>query len=688
MPLEILAPAGGEESLIAAMACGADAVYLGGAVLNARRGAKNFDDERLAWAVSYCRARGVKAYLTVNTIVLERERALLPEILRGACELGIDGVIAADLAVAEMARRACPDLPLFASTQMAVTGPEGAGALREMGFSRVVLARELTLEEIRAIRAACDIELEVFVHGALCVSVSGQCYLSSVIGGRSGNRGLCAQPCRLPFTYKWLENALSLKDLSLINRLGELEAAGVCSIKIEGRMKRPEYVAGAVAACRKAIEGQHYDLEELAGLFSRSGFTQGYLDGKRDIGMFGSRRKEDVDAASPELLSKYAALYKKERPRVPADFKLELRPEQPARLSVCDADGNAAEAAGEIPAPAINAPTDSEMASAALSKTGGTIFLAGEISCDIASGIRLSASELNALRRDALERLMAKRAAPRPIPFYDAEANRLPEPSPRGNLYAHPELRLRLERAEQLSGLEDSGATMISLPAAQLLKLDDDNITRYDGILAAELPKYEFGGALTDSLAYLREKGITRAVAGSLGAIRAALEADLDCHGDFSLNIANTTALEQYQALGLASATLSFELMLAQANNLGGNLPRGVIAYGYLPLAHLRACPVRAGGDCPGPQACEFPALRDRMGKRFFLGCDGQTAVMHNYLPLWMGDKRERFRGLNFLTLYFTKESPLQIAEILRLYKQGETFPGEYTRGLYYRGVK
>jgi len=688
MPLEILAPAGGEESLIAAVACGADAVYLGGVVLNARRGAKNFDDERLAWAASYCHARGVKVYLTLNTIVMERERALLPDILRGACELGIDGVIAADLAVAEMVRKACPDLPLFASTQMSVTGPEGARALKEMGFSRVVLARELTLEEIRAIRAACDIELEVFVHGALCVSVSGQCYLSSVIGGRSGNRGLCAQPCRLPFAYKGLENALSLKDLSLIGRLQELEAAGVRSLKIEGRMKRPEYVAGAVTACRKAIEGQPYDLEELAGLFSRSGFTQGYLDGKRDIGMFGSRRKEDVDAASPALLNKYAALYQKERARIPVDFKLELRPDQPARLTVCDADGNTAQATGEVPAPAVSAPTDSEMASAALSKTGGTIFLAREISCDIASGIRLSASELNALRRDALEQLMAKRAAPRPIPFYDAEANRLPESPPRGNIPAAPELRLRLEYAEQLSGVENSGAAMISLPAAQLLKLDADTVARYGSILAAELPKYEFGGALADSLEALRGKGITRAIAGSLGAIRAALEAGLECHGDFSLNIANTTALEQYRAMGLASATLSFELMLTQANSLGGSLPRGVIAYGHLPLAHLRACPVRACGDCPGPQKCNFPALRDRMGKSFFLSCGSQTAVMHNHLPLWMGDKQEALRGLNFHTLYFTKESPPEIAEILRLYKRGEVFSGEYTRGLYYRGVK
>ena len=688
-PMEIMAPAGGEESLIAAVACGADAVYLGGSELNARRGAQNFDQDRLAWAVSYCHARSVKVYLAVNTLVLERELALLRDTLRCACAIGVDAIIATDLAVAALARQACPELPLFASTQMAVTGLQGALALQEMGFSRLVLARELTLEEIRSISNGCDIGLEIFVHGALCMGVSGQCYLSAIIGGRSGNRGLCAQPCRLPFAYNGHTHALSLKDLSLIDRLPELAAAGVVSLKIEGRMKRPEYVAGAVSACRAALSGRPFDLDELAALFSRSGFTQGYLDGKRGAQMFGSRRKEDVTAASPALLGKYAALYQKEHQCAAVDLRLTLRPDEPASLEAIDADGNAATVTWAVPSPALTAPTDAKKAVAALSKTGSTIFYPRQIECDISPGLYLAAAELNALRRDALAGLMDIREQPRPIPFCEDAAQRMLSLTPARRTAAHPQMRLRLERASQLSGLEHTDAAMISLPVDQLEILPGDKFARFKGILAAELPKFEFGSdsGLPGRLARLREKGITQAVCGSLGAIRTAAQAGLAAHGDFSLNIANTIALKQYAALGLASVTLSFEVALASAKILGGELPRGVIAYGHLPLMHLRNCPVRAQGGCRGNNY-ECPSLQDRKGKRFPLCCVGNITTLHNCVPLWMGDKRGDLAGFDFLTLYFTSEPPGRITEITRLFSQGAQPSEEHTRGLYYRVIK
>ena len=685
---EILAPVGGEESLAAAVLCGADAVYLGVGQLNARRAAQNFDGEVLAKAVAYCHARGVKVYLTLNTMVLERERPLLAETLERACALGVDAIIAADLSAAALARAACPTLPLFASTQTAVTGPRGAALLRDLGFSRVVLARELTLPEIRAVTKSCGIETEVFVHGAHCMSISGQCYLSSVIGGRSGNRGLCAQPCRLPFGCGGQSHALSLKDLSLIDRLGDLAQAGVASLKIEGRMKRPEYVAGAVTACKKALDGQSFNPDELAALFSRAGFTAGYLDGKRDGAMFGTRRKEDVAGASPALLGRYAALYQKERGSVRVDFHLTLSPGQPAALTATDREGNTARALGEVPAPARTLPLDPQRAAAALSKTGGTLFCMGELACEIAPGLNLPGAALNALRRQVLEQLTRLRERPRPIPFSRAAADRLLNPSARGPAPARPRLRLRLSLAGQLSGLPPDCAADVSLPLDQLEKPEGAVLARYQGLLICELPRYEFGGEkdLPARLAAIRKAGVNRALAGSLGAIRLAEEAGMAICGDFSLNIANTLALEEYRALGLLDATLSFEPALTLLKKLGGGLPRGVLAYGHLPLMHLRNCPARAFGGCKGEENCARP-LRDRMGKDFFLRCTGGEAALHNHLPLWIGDRQDELTGFDFYTLYFTKETPEQVAEVIRAFELGESRE-EATRGLYYRGVK
>ena len=306
--IEILAPAGSPESLRAAAACGADAVYLGIDVLNARRNAANFTRENLAETVQYCHIRGLKVYLTLNIILLEQELPTLVEVARAACEAGVDAAIVQDLGAAALLRRCCPGLRLNASTQMAVHNPEGARRLEQLGFSRVVLARECSRQEIEQIVRATSLEVEVFVHGALCMCVSGQCYLSSVLGQRSGNRGLCAQPCRLGFETRASSHALSLKDMSLIERIGELEALGVRSVKIEGRMKRPEYVAAAVTACRDALEGRPIDLEGLQSVFSRSGFTDGYYTGVRDLDMFGIRGKEDVTAAAG-VLGRLETLY-------------------------------------------------------------------------------------------------------------------------------------------------------------------------------------------------------------------------------------------------------------------------------------------------------------------------------------------------------------------------------------------
>lgn len=449
--IEILAPAGSPESLRAAAACGADAVYLGIDVLNARRNAANFTRENLAETVQYCHIRGLKVYLTLNIILLEQELPMLVEVARAACEAGVDAAIVQDLGAAALLRRCCPGLRLNASTQMAVHNPEGARRLEQLGFSRVVLARECSRQEIEQIVRATSLEVEVFVHGALCMCVSGQCYLSSVLGQRSGNRGLCAQPCRLGFETRASSHALSLKDMSLIERIGELESLGVRSVKIEGRMKRPEYVAAAVTACRDALEGRPIDLEGLQSVFSRSGFTDGYYTGVRSLDMFGIRGKEDVTAAAG-VLGRLETLYTDPRRQVQKvgiglDFSMQAG--EPSVLSVADCDGNTVRVEGESPQAALNKPTSPERAEASLSKTGGTPYRVERVSCTIGPGLMLPAAAINALRREALSRLDGLRGRARTVPF-DPSGVELPA-APEAAVPSIPALRVRLNRKEQLS---------------------------------------------------------------------------------------------------------------------------------------------------------------------------------------------------------------------------------------------
>ena len=414
---EILAPVGGEVQLLAAVRCGADAVYLGGQNFNARRNAANFAGTDLQKAVSYCHARGVKVYVTVNTIVLDGELSALEEEADRIAQAGADAVIIQDMAVLRLFQKRYPTLKRFASTQTAVHNVDGAKFLESVGFDSIVLARELSLREIEAICSAVAIQKEAFIHGAHCMSVSGACYLSAMLGGRSGNRGLCAQPCRLNWTSGDHPYALSLKDMSLLPHLQELADAGVDSFKIEGRMKRPEYVAAATTACKLALAGKPYDAEALRAVFSRSGFTAGYLSGARNEEMFGYRTKEDVTGADGVLAS-LAALYRNENPLVPVDLTFSLG-NQASELTASDGV-RAVTAEGPAPERAIHRALDAESAQKNLEKTGGTPFFVRSFSADIADGLTLPASALNAMRREALDTLLAQRGTTQPherMPF-------------------------------------------------------------------------------------------------------------------------------------------------------------------------------------------------------------------------------------------------------------------------------
>ena len=404
--IEILAPCGGEDCLPAALNTGADAVYLGVTAFSARKNAKNFTFEQLDEALYQCRLSGVKVYVAMNTLIFDDE---LDEAVKTAgilYEKGIDALIVQDMGFVRRLKREVPGLTLHASTQMTVTSASGAEFARKQGFERVVLAREMSLREIEQVVRNVDIETEVFVHGALCVCVSGQCLMSAMYGGRSGNRGMCAQPCRLDFSCDGRHNVLSLKDLSIIEHLQELDRIGVTSAKIEGRMKRPEYVAAAVTACREALSGNAPNLEQLRLVFSRSGFTQSYYDGSiKD--MQGIRTKDDVESSSA-VLKEIRQLYDKPYKRHRVDIALEIHRDKPVAASVKCGGISFGYDGAVVPEIARNKPLTADDVCDRMRKMGGTVFEAGEITCSIDEGLIIPASEINRMRREIIDIITEK----------------------------------------------------------------------------------------------------------------------------------------------------------------------------------------------------------------------------------------------------------------------------------------
>ena len=351
--IELLSPAGSPEGVIAAVQNGADAVYMGMGAFNARRGAKNFTDEEFVKAVRYCHVRGCKVYVTLNTLVNDREMRDAVAAAKLASDAGADALIVQDLGMSYAIRCALPDIPLHASTQMSLHNLAGVEAAAEMGITRAVLARELSFEQIRFITKNASIETEVFVHGALCFCHSGQCYMSALIGRRSGNRGLCAQPCRLQYSLggRMDDHPLSLKDNCLVDQIRRLEEAGVASLKIEGRMKRPEYTGIVTGVYAKAIREQRNpdkeEIELLEKTFSRQGFTQGYFIGDK-LDMFGVRSEPDKDA--DKIFAAARKQYAEgEMRRVPVHFYTVLEKGEHIKAIAFDDDGHKAIATGPVP---------------------------------------------------------------------------------------------------------------------------------------------------------------------------------------------------------------------------------------------------------------------------------------------------------------------------------------------------
>ena len=687
--IEILAPVGNEEMLRAAVFSGADAVYLGFSGFNARTSANNFNADTLKDAVTFCHARGVAVHVALNTTVYGGELPALEQAIRAVAASGADAVICQDLAVATLIGKIAPQLPRHGSTQMSVHSLQGALELKELGFTRVVLARELSMPEVEHITKHCGIETECFVHGALCMCVSGQCYMSVFLGGRSGNRGSCAGPCRLPFEANALPEGkpgrlhhLSLKDNSVIDKLDKLQALGVASAKIEGRLRTPEYVAAAVSACLAGREGRAYDRDLLKNAFSRSGFTSGYLDGKIDGTMFGVRSEADAEQTK-KTLPMLRELYRRERSRVPVKMKLEIE-EGGEKLTVTDADGSKAFAYGDAePQPARTDPTESLHRS--LAKTGGTPFAVEDqdITVEMDGGPWfIPGGAVNELRREALDALLKKREVLRPWPTTEEHVPALPLRT----LPPHRTLRARFESWEQVPERALDGIEYLILPIAQA-----DRVPReWRAKTLLELPRVMFGKLEEDTarrIAATQDAGFAGYEVSNIAHLR--LCRGLPMSGSFGLNITNQLAAQFYADNGLGSMLILPEVKdsdistIAPTHN-GRPVPTGVLVYGHMPLMITRACPLQNIHDCA--HCDKTGVLTDRKAKKFPVRCGLGVRTIYNPVPIYMGDKPGALT-VDYGVAYFTLESREETAKILEMIRTHAPFEGDFTRGLYFKGT-
>ena len=700
MTRELLSPAGSPEALRAAVQNGAGAVYLGWGDFNARRNARNFSDEEFADALSYCHLRGVRVFLTLNTLLTDRELPRALETARKACRLGVDAVLVQDWGLLDLLRQALPDLPLHASTQMSIFTSGGANEVASDGCERVVLARECSREDTEAICAACPAEIEIFAHGALCMCYSGQCAMSAVVGGRSGNRGTCAQPCRLPYGVD--EPAanrypLSLKDNSLAQDLSGIR--DVACLKLEGRMKRPEYVAVVTGIYARLLEENRSptpaEERELELAFSRSGFTDAYWRGRRGVEMFGTRPE---NAPEPrELFERAKATYEKDNRRtVPVRFACTIQPHAPCVLSVDDGT-RAVTVTGPAPEAARTRALTAEEVAERLGKTGGTAFHCAGAAVEVGEGLSLPASAINALRREALASLAEARCAP-PLrreaevpPLRKAECAQ-----------ERPALTVSLTHAAQLTpALLEEAPARIYLPLELLADLP--HLPEADTQWCAILPRVwrdRDEADLRRRLEKARELGIDGVLVGNIGHLPLTRGLGLSLYGDFGLNVYNSRSLDYLRRKGLASACLSFELRFSQIRDLKKLLPTEALVYGRLPLMITENCLVQnqegcglsaAGPLVPAGAPCrESHALLDRTGAAFpLLPAFGHRTEVQNSRPLWLADRETWKRlGLAFARLRFTTERPEACVEILRAYRTGGAPPEIFTRGLYERGVE
>ena len=692
--IELLSPAGSAEAMHAAVQNGADAVYLGAGSFNARMSARNFTEEELSEAVTYCHIRGVKVYQTLNTLVSDREMPAAAEAIVAAANAGVDALIVQDMGIVSLAKQMAPGMALHASTQMSLHSLEGAREAEKLGMTRIVPARELPRDELAYLCRHSALETEVFCHGALCMSYSGQCYFSAMIGARSGNRGRCAQPCRLPYGYGRAEKKypLSLKDNCLVRYVSDMASIGIDSLKIEGRMKRPEYVAIATRIYRDAIDGNPVTREQLSQLqqvFSRQGFTDGYYAGRKGPEMFGIRTDDRPDR---ELFARARVSYESgEHKQIPVRYYAVIAPNQPAMLAAEDDQGNICKTTGPVPEAARTRELTEEELAARLAKTGGTPYRATGTRAILERGLTISAADLNAMRRDVLSHLTAVRG-------------RVAEPEI-GHYREFPAVRGEKKRpalsVEVMSAAQVTPELLRRTPAILYVPLSElaahpaciRNVPAGTEVCAV-LPRVTWDSetrALLSNLDRAYDLGVRTTLCGNLGQFSLARSRGFALRGDFGLNVFNSRAMRHFAHEGLQSVTASFEMSLPQIRDLSKDAPCEMIVYGRLPLMLMENCVMK---NRTGTCACGTTfTLTDRKGENFPVVRDPGSCrnVILNSRKLYLLDRQRDLAdlGVAFARLKFTTESPAQVAATMRAWDSAAQFdPGACTRGLYGRGVE
>ena len=697
--LELMSPAGSLEGIYAAARSGADAVYFGGGRFNARRNAKNLSEEELETAIKYLRLRGKKSYITVNTLSTDRELKELYPFLEFLNNVGASAVIVQDLAVAKIIRTAFPDMPIHASTQMSVHNLAGAMAAQQLGFSRVVLSRELPASEIRFITERCGIETEIFCHGALCMSYSGQCYLSAAIGGRSGNRGLCAQPCRMQYRFPGEKTGahLSLKDLCLAPYLKEIEDMGVSCIKIEGRMKRPEYTAYVTSVYRKALDSglppTQQEMDNLALLFSRDGFTDGYFTDQKGPHMFGTR-DENQPKELKAIYKEAQALYTgEEEGTVPVTMHFEALAGRPMLLACITQDGEKYSCEGIVPEKANFKPTSSQDVQTNLEKTGGTVFYVKELEVFVDEGLKIPLSSVNAMRRQCLDALAAQRKVPptRRVLEWNSGISRGNQPGKPQYIFS---FLYKWQITDEILALN---------PAYIYLPLDE--IVQHTAFCRGLVKQGHKIGAVLNRIIFDREwvgvleklnkahnLGVSAIVCTNVGHSTLLKEVGMELRGDFGLNVYNAQAMKEYRAMGLQCQTLSFELNFAQIRDLSKCCETELIVYGRLPLMITESCAIKNhhGNACNCKQGEH--SIQDKTGRSFpLVSEEGCRNTLYNSERLFLADKKNQYEnlGLTYARLNFTLEGAKECLQIANSYLKDTGYvPEQITRGMYNRGVE
>ena len=656
---ELLCPAGSPAAFDAAIEAGADAIYLGLSSFNARINADNFTPADIGAAFRRAHAYGVKVYVTLNTLVFDRERDDFLRTAESAYLAGADGFIVADLGAARLLRSYMPDVELHASTQVSGHNALAAEELARLGFTRMVCAREMGEEDLRSFVQNSPIEAEVFVHGALCVCHSGQCLFSSIVGGRSGNRGECAQPCRLPYSKGKGGSAypLSLKDLSLAAHVDKLCDMGIASFKIEGRMKSPEYVRDVTRIWRRLIDehrgADRREIEMLSEIFSRGGLTDGYFKGSVDSSMLGVR--SDDDKKKSRELEPFAGLERK----IPIDIRVKIKQGEPSSMTVLPMGVTVYT---DTPEAARTAPIDEDCVRRNVSKLGGTPYEARSIEIELDGGLMMPVSAINRLRRHAIDSL---------LPLGRSEEDFNTGASAFDKSHKKPE-RKRSAVFYDPREIPESAENFFDVIYTPLHLYGGES----NGVL---MPAVIFDSERDEAVDLLRrayELGARHVLVGIVGHFdivrRAVGEGKMTLHADYRMNITNSASAKVTEELGAIDMIASPELTLPQIRDIGGD--RLAVVYGKLPLMTVEKCVMREISDCESCKSGKWGYLVDRRGTRFAVCREWKhRKLIFNSVSVYMADRRDalqkhRIVGEHFI---FTDETSAEADAIIRAYREG-----------------